>query len=593
MSFKKQIFALFVFTILGLGLFGQNCSQSEFLADEKAQKNQNSSITPLEAKASNRVVVDHRTLQLLKNEELKLFIENAKESGGEVRQVLPNGDMELIYATVEEAQAAVKQNLDLNSSHEKINSEKQIILKSIPDYVSQQTAIKKFDLNKVKLMPLENIKQSDLQSDQPVQIVKPNKVSEFRDQVTKILNDFPILNKISNSTSQLNSKSILNTNQSIVGFDNSDSPFFPPIGDQLRLGSCVAWSVGYYLNSYTQAKTENMDINSSEGKRFLCSPSYLYPFTNGGFDLGTYPLQVLQTIQDFGCASLAESPYKTMMRYDGEYEKDYFPSLDFQKKALKYRIKKFDSIALNPVDKEGLKNIKQAIKNGSLLTIAIRAYDEFIYYNGTPLIKNVYCVKTFKERDLSYPQSVMTKIDKSCPSSGGHAVTIVGYDDDKQAFKIVNSWGSDWGVGGSIWISYELFKDTDFLIGDVFAVEDFPTEPVAKSYLVVLSEFDYLTFNYFKKSPLYYSVKSDNFKWDTALIRQNPPLARRRGSNLKSFALIHDLTPYLAQNKDINLSAPLIVSTTLINSPLIQNRIHWMDDFDYSSVLSIKKMKLL
>jgi C1A family cysteine protease len=38
----------------------------------------------------------------------------------------------------------------------------------------------------------------------------------------------------------------------------------------------------------------------------------------------------------------------------------------------------------------------------------------------------------------------------------GHALTIVGYDDSKRAFKAMNSWGTNWGDGGFVWIDYAL-----------------------------------------------------------------------------------------------------------------------------------------
>ncbi|MCR5613728.1 C1 family peptidase [Treponema sp.] len=45
---------------------------------------------------------------------------------------------------------------------------------------------------------------------------------------------------------------------------------------------------------------------------------------------------------------------------------------------------------------------------------------------------------------------------------GGHAMVIVGYDDNHQnpadrgygAFLFMNSWGTDWGTGGYIWVNY-------------------------------------------------------------------------------------------------------------------------------------------
>lgn len=35
-----------------------------------------------------------------------------------------------------------------------------------------------------------------------------------------------------------------------------------------------------------------------------------------------------------------------------------------------------------------------------------------------------------------------------------HAVTLVGWDDEKQAWKIKNSWGTAWGESGFMWIAY-------------------------------------------------------------------------------------------------------------------------------------------
>jgi cathepsin K len=41
-------------------------------------------------------------------------------------------------------------------------------------------------------------------------------------------------------------------------------------------------------------------------------------------------------------------------------------------------------------------------------------------------------------------------------------MTIVGYNDDLNAFRIVNSWATDWGDNGFAWISYDLMKNPDF-----------------------------------------------------------------------------------------------------------------------------------
>ena len=41
--------------------------------------------------------------------------------------------------------------------------------------------------------------------------------------------------------------------------------------------------------------------------------------------------------------------------------------------------------------------------------------------------------------------------------TGGHAMTVVGYDDRKQAIKVINSYGAAWGDGGFGWIAYDTF----------------------------------------------------------------------------------------------------------------------------------------
>ena len=41
--------------------------------------------------------------------------------------------------------------------------------------------------------------------------------------------------------------------------------------------------------------------------------------------------------------------------------------------------------------------------------------------------------------------------------AGGHALVVVGYDERKQAFRLFNSWGKNWGDEGFIWVKYQDF----------------------------------------------------------------------------------------------------------------------------------------
>jgi C1A family cysteine protease len=41
--------------------------------------------------------------------------------------------------------------------------------------------------------------------------------------------------------------------------------------------------------------------------------------------------------------------------------------------------------------------------------------------------------------------------------SGDHGVVICGYDDAKHAYLAINSWGTNWGDAGYVWIDYDFF----------------------------------------------------------------------------------------------------------------------------------------
>jgi len=48
--------------------------------------------------------------------------------------------------------------------------------------------------------------------------------------------------------------------------------------------------------------------------------------------------------------------------------------------------------------------------------------------------------------------------EKSDTILGGHAVVMVGYDDQKKQVKFVNSWGKNWGDKGFGYLPYEYLE---------------------------------------------------------------------------------------------------------------------------------------
>jgi cathepsin L len=54
----------------------------------------------------------------------------------------------------------------------------------------------------------------------------------------------------------------------------------------------------------------------------------------------------------------------------------------------------------------------------------------------------------------SYTSGVFQETPPSSPPWMNHWVTIIGWDDSKQAWRVKNSWGTAWGENGFAWVDY-------------------------------------------------------------------------------------------------------------------------------------------
>ena len=80
-------------------------------------------------------------------------------------------------------------------------------------------------------------------------------------------------------------------------------------------------------------------------------------------------------------------------------------------------------------------DIKKAINAGKPIIFGLRVTNDFMNFTGD----------IFKEM--------------SGTAMGGHAMSILGYSDDKNAFLVRNSWGSGWDKSGYVWIDYDVLID--------------------------------------------------------------------------------------------------------------------------------------
>lgn len=105
------------------------------------------------------------------------------------------------------------------------------------------------------------------------------------------------------------------------------------------------------------------------------------------------------------------------------------------------------------------------IDKENLSTSKLISLSKDLISNDIPIITGFKFVKSLYP--YSYSNQIGVKSDglwspKSYESEeGGHALCVIGYDDYKfgGAFKIVNSWGKEYGDNGYLWIKYEDFVE--------------------------------------------------------------------------------------------------------------------------------------
>ena len=211
----------------------------------------------------------------------------------------------------------------------------------------------------------------------------------------------------------------------------------PIPGDQGDEGSCQSWSSAYTRAYYAGAIEGRSPRNSSN----IPSPAYIYrsivPTPNNRCQSGAAMVDALNVLKFHGSESLAQLPYRAGIC--GALSPDDVAS------ATDFRISDFSVIsktnAFEPsaASRDFLDNVKGELAQNNPVLLAMRASEAFLDLKAGQIYR--------------YPSTCRDGEDKC-----GHGIIAVGYDEQKQAFKLLNSWGLDWGDRGYGWIAYETFK---------------------------------------------------------------------------------------------------------------------------------------
>ncbi|HEC06900.1 MAG TPA: hypothetical protein ENJ12_08620 [Thiolapillus brandeum] len=252
--------------------------------------------------------------------------------------------------------------------------------------------------------------------------------------------------------------------------------FLPKVGRQVW-GACAAWASTYYYKTWQEAKEHGWHRpDPAVDPEHIMSPAFTFNLYNGGHDLASNPTAKSEALAE---APLPQSSIPVEFGYltiygaapiskmDANLHPGILPNADQFYSAFPYRAQ--DVYELDYTTDTGMEALKTHLASGDLATMSLILYDNFSDYPADqPGIDN----EVFFANGGS-------KYDSWCdnpPCRAGHALTVIGYDDDKTyigtdgqqhsgAMLLVNSWGTGWGSylpeageSGFVWMGYDYFK---------------------------------------------------------------------------------------------------------------------------------------
>ncbi len=235
--------------------------------------------------------------------------------------------------------------------------------------------------------------------------------------------------------------------------------------DQAQQGSCAAFAVGAVATLVRQhyARIGNpmatVPLNTDD---FWASTAWLYTrmvsrstsmMCNGGTSIDT-GLGFLTTV---GAATWAEQPYRS-----GTMPTLCEPIADTTARTPEvFRIGSYARIT----------GTGMAFRNRVRESLAA----------GLPVVFGAQLPQGFMTWRSSAQGVDVTSVFRNngrCTESGhcgGHAMVFTGYDDARGAYRVLNSWGTDWGDRGYVWWDYAALEAAESL--HAFAVLPLPAAP--------------------------------------------------------------------------------------------------------------------
>lgn len=198
--------------------------------------------------------------------------------------------------------------------------------------------------------------------------------------------------------------------------------YCPTPGNQGQIGSCTSWATGYAGATIAQAILEN-NTNTKEITEKAKSALFIYNQIKEDCPSGAQVEQAISLVEKMGDCDLKDFDPKDC---------NILPSENEIAKAGNFKFKNHYTL------------FKSNASNESKIIATINSLNA-----NKPVIISMELMNSFK--------SVNKKNSKYIPKNGHygwHALCVIGYDNVKKEFEIINSHGTDFGNNGFFTVSY-------------------------------------------------------------------------------------------------------------------------------------------
>lgn len=235
---------------------------------------------------------------------------------------------------------------------------------------------------------------------------------------------------------RVDKKATLNeANYRDVGSSFSIKDYAPIPGNQGEYGTCAAWATTYCARTILESVAlEEKDKEKITQNAY--SPGFVYRLASSNANCeGSFPAKCAEQMIQYGVPKYVNYSEPCPINLNREL------FVLARENKIKAYAKLFENSYFYEVDaKEKVQRVKKSISEKYPVVISMICPNSFFSCKGV----------------WQPTESVDSEINHQ---HGRHALCVVGYDDEKYggAFEIQNSWGTEWGNDGYMWIKYSDF----------------------------------------------------------------------------------------------------------------------------------------